>query len=882
MNIEHHTIQSNTLIKKLKSRESGLTEKEFLIRLKKYGTNELPREKQISQITIIANQFKSPLIFILLFAGVVSTVLNEYIDAIVIMAAVAINTIIGYIQEYKANQALEKLRELVMHKAFVIRNGNELQVNAQDLTIGDIIVLKAGNKIPADARLIETTDLLINESSLTGESLPIEKTIESLSSGASLADRTNMVYAGTICAKGSGKAIICQIGVDTEIGKIAQLVSATHEEPTPLQLRLASFSRFLGILIGGISIFIALIGVLQGRPLLEMFIMGVSIAVAAIPEGLIVGVTVILALGMQELLKKEALTRKMVAAETLGSTTVICTDKTGTLTEGKMHVVEIITGCKTPSAFNLENINNSKVKQLALKIAAMCNEAIIENPHDNLSKWNIVGAPTEIALLSAATQAGINKTHIIAQEPKIAELPFDSANKYMITIHKQKDGFVLYEKGAAEKLLAKSIFFYDQGKRKKINKLHLLKLNNLYTDLTSRGLRVIGIATKELKSNDVEKKPNWEKIDTGLTFVGFIALKDPLRKEAKDTIKVCIQAGIRPVMITGDHKLTARAIAKEIGLPAKRENILTGDELDKISDKKLEKIIHKISIFARVNPHHKLRIVKALQSRGEVVAMTGDGINDAPALKVADIGIAMGEGTDIAKEASDIILLDSNFKTIVAAIKQGRIIFANIRKVITYLISDSFSEVILIVGSIILNMPLALIPVQILWINIVNDGFPHFSLAFEKAENGVMSEPPISKKEPLISKEMKTIIFTVGIIRDLFIFGIYLYLYNKAYNIDFIRTLIFAILGVDSLIYIFSIRNLREPIWRINLFSNKVLLLAVTVSFLLLISAIYWKPLQLALHTVPLSLTDWGVIFSVGFITIITIEFVKHKYIRKK
>ena len=884
MDIEYHSIQPSTLLSKLKTRANGLSSKEFKIRKKKYGPNELPKEKPLARITIFANQFKSPLIYILIFASAISMTLNEYVDSIVIFGAVIVNTIIGYIQENKANEALTKLRELVLHNTLVIRNGNEKQVASNELTIGDIIIIKVGNKIPADARLISNSGLIVNEASLTGESIPTEKNINPLPSSTGLADRTNMIYAGTIAVKGSAKAVVCKIGSKSEIGKIAHLVSATQEEKTPLQLRLAEFSRLIGILIAGISFIIAIVGILQGREPLEMFLMGVSIAVAAIPEGLIVAVTVILALGMQQLLKRKALTRKLVAAETLGSTTVICTDKTGTLTEGKMHVSEITIGCSKSITPNNNNTANSKTIQLALKIGAMCNDTIIENPLDALKKWKIVGAPTEIALMSAASQAGINKEVISIAEPKVAELPFDSANKYMITLHKNKKGYTLYEKGAAEKLITKSIFYYELGKRKKLTKATILKLNTTYKKLTSKGLRVIGVATKEIngKKNIDPNNIKWNELDNNLTFVGFIALKDPLRKEARETIKTCSIAGIRPIMITGDHKLTAKTIATEIGLLAKKENILAGEELDKLSDKALKKVVGKINVYARVNPHHKLRIVKALQSKGEVVAMTGDGINDSPALKAADIGIAVGEGTDIAKEASDIILLDSNFKTIVAAVKQGRVIFSNIRKVITYLVSDSFTEVILITGSILFGMPLALLPVQILWINIVNDGLPDFSLAFEKGEKGIMQNKPLKKSEPILSKEMKTIIFSAGLIRDFFYFGIFYYLHSNSYDIDYIRTLIFAMIGVDSLVYIFSLRNLHEPIWKNNLFSNKILIIAVLISFFLLLIAIYWAPLQTALHTVALPLNNWILIFTVSMATLSMIEIVKYKYVDKK
>ena len=900
MNIIYHSLKPQIVLKKLKSNIDGITNKEAEKRLKKYGSNELPREKLLDRFTIFISQFKSPLIYILLFAGSISFLLDEHIDAWVIFGSVFINVIIGFIQENKANNTLSKLKELVEYNTLVIRDGNEIQVLSDQIVVGDIIVIKAGNRISADARLISAISLSVNESSLTGESTPSLKDIHPVSEGASLADRKNMVYAGTTAVRGSARAVVVATGNKTEIGKIAELMRTTTEEKTPLQQRLAVFSRFLGIGIVVLSILIFIIGIIQERSMLEMFIMSVSLAVAAIPEGLIVAVTVILTLGMQRILQKKALTRKLVAAETLGSTTVICTDKTGTLTEGKMHVFDIVISNIASRMSDVGYKNNksehSDTIKLALKVGMMCNDAIIENPDAKLASWKIVGAPTEIALMSASIQSGLSNKDILKLEPRIATLPFDSEKKYMISLHKKANKYTLYEKGAAEKLLKKSSFFYDGIKIKKLTKEDLKKLNSTYRKLTSEGLRVIGVATKEMKGKEINeinsllneidddsrsREVDWSKLDCDLTFIGFIALKDPLRAEAKETIKICMQAGIRPIMITGDHKLTAKAIASEVGLVAKKENIIEGFELDKISDDKIGLIVNKINIYARVSPHHKLRIVKALQAKGEVVAMTGDGINDSPALKAADIGIALGGGTDIAKEASDIILLDNNFKTIVTAIHEGRVIFANIRKVITYLISDSFSEVILIVGCIILGMPLALIPVQILWINIVNDGFPNFALAFEKGEPGVMQNKPLKKKEPILNKEMKVIIFAAGLIRDFFAFGIFYYLLKSSFDIDYIRTMIFAIIGVDSLIYIFSLRSLKVPVWRMNPFSNRVLVLAVIFSFWLLIIAIYWPPLQMVLSTIPLGLNSWCIIFGTAFLSMFMIEAVKHRFIEK-
>ena len=883
-----HSKKIETCLRELKISANGLTQAEADKRAKKYGLNKLAEEKPLSKLIILINQFKSPLIYILLIAGFIALILQDYIDAGVIFGAVLLNTIIGYFQENKANQALTKLKQLVEHKALVLRDGHEIEIDSSLITIGDIIILQAGNRIPADARLIETVNLEISEASLTGESIPSGKNINKIAPGAALADRENMVYAGTTAVRGTGKAVVCAIGKDTEIGKIAELVKATEEEQTPLQLRLSKFSRILGIALAGISLLVFVVGIIQGRGWFEMFKTAVALAVASIPEGLAVAVTVILVLGMQRILRKKALTRKLVAAETLGSTTVICTDKTGTLTEGKMHVAHIVIG-DIPLNLPLtkrdgkeHNTIEAKAVSLALQTAMMCNDAIIENPDDELADWRIIGAPTEAALLSAAIQSGLDKERLLEIEPRVDELPFTSENKFMITLHKRKSGsYVLYEKGAPEKLLDKATKFYRQGKISQLSRQEREKLDKIYEKLTNKGLRVVAVATREITlppSFLISKErgdKDWSLVDKNLVFIGFIALKDPLRPEIKETIKICRQAGIRPVIVTGDHQLTARAIAKEAGLKVEAKNIIVGEKLDKISDDKLKEVVKKIDIYARVSPHHKLRIVQALQSRGEVVAMTGDGINDSPALKAADIGLSLGTGTDIAKETSDIILLDNNFKTIVAAVEQGRIIFSNIRKVITYLISDSFSEIILITGSILFGTPLAVLPAQILWLNIVNDGLPDFSLAKEKGNKNIMQDKPIRENEPIMNKEMKAIVFGVGIVRDLFILVIFIWLYRLGTEIAYLRTVFFTILGFKSLIAIFSIRSFRQPIWRVNPFSNLYLVGAVGISFVLLLAAIYWHPLQAVLSTVALPSPVWLLILFIGVLNVIMIELVK-------
>ncbi len=879
--LNFHSEDFKFAIDKFKTTFDGLTQVEASKRLEQKGRNELPSKKPINKAVIFFSQLNNVLIYMLIIAGLLSFLLDDYIDAAIILVAIVINTIIGYIQELRASSALSKLKRLVEHKAYLFRDGHEVIMDSTDIVVGDVVFIKAGNKIPADCRLLESINLSVNESSLTGESVSSTKNSTPVSPGAAVADRNSMIYAGTVVSRGSGRAVVVATGVDTEIGQIAKMVSEEKEEQTPLQRRLTIFSKQIGIYVVLLSLSIVFIGVIQGRTLFEMFLTGVALIVAAIPQGLTVAVTLALTIGMQQILKHKTLVRKLVAAETLGSTTVICTDKTGTLTEGVMHVAHIIIGEKefeVDALGSRQNQKEAKIVSLALQTSMMCNDAIIENPQDELSTWRIIGGSTDTALYSAALQSGLNKDKLLKMEPLVDELPFESDLKYMISLHKRKEGYVMYEKGAPEKIIDKSDYFYHQGKKKKLTTKDRLNLNKNNRKLASKGLRIVAVAYREFEKLDWEQGDKWSSIDEKLNFIGFIALKDPLRVEAKETIHLCRKAGIRPIIITGDFHLTAKAIALELGMKISDSQILTGPDLDKLNDDELKSVVKSVSIYARVNPHHKLRIVKALKQRGEVVAMTGDGINDAPALKAADIGIALGTGTDIAKETSDMVLLDSNFKTIVDAVKYGRVIFDNIRKVITFLLSDSFSQIILIAGSILLGYPLALIPAQILWMNIVQDGIPGFTLAKEKDSSGVMNRKPLRKDEPILNKEMKLIIFAVGLSRDFLIFIVFIFMVKTQVDITYTRTFIFAALSTNSLMNLFSIRSLINPIWSSNPFSNKYLNIGALISFFLLLAAIYFPPLQLILSTASLGLYTWLIIFLLGISTMLLIELVKHVY----
>ncbi|MFC1598792.1 cation-translocating P-type ATPase [Patescibacteria group bacterium] len=881
--IAWHNLPIKEIFNLLKTSIKGLKKPEIEDRIKKYGLNKLPEEKRLSWVFVLLNQFKSPLIYILLVAALISFILHEYADTIVILAAVFINTIVGFIQENKAEKTLEQLKKIISFRSTVIRNGDKISIDSINLVVGDILVLQAGDRVPADGRIIECNDFQVNEASLTGESMPIDKKIDVLDKGMNLADRTNMVFMGTVITRGKANVVITSTGVKTHLGEIAKMVKEAEKEETPLQVKLAKFSRKLGLLVLAASVFVFTFGVLIGEDIFDMFETSVAVAVAAIPEGLIVAVTIILTVGMQRILKKKALVKKLVAAETLGSTSIICTDKTGTLTEGNMRVASLLTGlCDGEN--DLVAIDKKKIKDnipdhyWLLKIAALCNDTIISKRKGEY-KEEFIGDPTETALLKATITSGLDYEKIRQENKRIAEIPFSTEIKYMATLNQDKDNKqTAYIKGAPEKILSFADKILINGEEKKITPDIRKKVLHNFDQLTSQGLRVLAAAYKQSDDNNETIKEGDIK---GFTFLGVLALKDPLRKEAKSTIDLCKTAGLHPVIITGDHKLTVKAIAQEVGIEAKDENILEGNDLDKLSDEELVKKVKNITVYARVSPKHKLRIVDAWQTHGEVVAMLGDGVNDAPALKKADIGVALGSGTDVAKETAEIVLLDDNFKTIVDAIRQGRIIFDNIRKVITYLLADSFTELILIIGALIARLPLPVTALQILYINIVDDGFPNVALTFEPGEKDVMKQKPLKKDTPILNKEMKFLIFAIGIVTDVVLFVVFLYLLNADYAIDHIRTIIFTALALDSLLYVFSCKSLRKNIWHTNIFDNKYLLLAVGFGLALQLFALYTPFMREMLELTILTSTEWVIIILLALVKISAIETSKWFFIRK-
>ncbi len=866
MNYIWHNLNIKKIYQILKTDNQGLTEKEVKERLVKYGQNKLPQKENFSILKIILDQFKSPLIYILLIAAGISLVLKEFTDMGIILAAVIINGTIGFFQEYKAEKTFVRLKELVTHPARVLRKKNttsdsqEHIINSENIVPGDIILLEAGDIVPADARLIEVNNLKTKEALLTGESIPSKKISQVLDRGTSLADRENMLYSGTIVTRGKAKAIVVATGKKTELGQIASLIKETKDDKTPLQKKIARLAKIIGLVILFLCLILFVSGLVVGRPLFEMLLITVAVAVAGVPEGLVIAVTVCLAIGMQRILKKKALTRKLIAAETLGSITVICTDKTGTLTEGNMTIAHIV------SALSKENHKKIDPQEL-LKAGLLCNDVIVENPEQELEKWEINGDTTEIALLKGAIQSGLERKKILENYPRLDEISFESESMYMATLHqtqKKAENLILV-KGAPEKI----INFCQIDKKEKE------KLEKEIKNLTAKGLRVLGLARKKT----TKEKIGSEEIKN-LEFMGLMALKDPLRKHAQETIAECVKAGIRPIIITGDHQLTAKTIAQEINLIKPGDKILLGSDLDQMSDSELIKEIKKVSVFARVEPKHKIRIIDALQSQNEVVAMTGDGVNDAPAIKSADIGVALGSGSEVTKETADIVLLDDNFKVILEAIKTGRNIFANIKKIVLFLFSDTFAEFILIGGALLLGYPLPILAGQILWINIIEDTLPAMALSYEKEGREILKEKSRGKKNEILDNEMKFLIFIIGIVINFILLGLFAYLYHHNFSLAHIRTIIFVGLGIDTLFCVFSCKNLKKTILHYNPFDNAFLNISILIGWLLFLIALYVPFFQKILQTVPLHWSEWLLLLSLGLIQLILIETGKFIFIK--
>lgn len=849
-------------IERLKTSRQGLSEKEAKKRILKFGQNKLPEEKPALKIKILLSQFNNFLVYIILAAAGVSLFLRHFTDAIFILAVLSINIIVGFIQEYKAENTLRELKKLSARSATVLRSGLARQINAANIAIGDIVILKAGDIVPADVRIISAENLKIDEASLTGEFYPVSKDRERIEKEAPTAERTNMAFSGTLVTEGSGRAVVCAIGQNTEFGKIADLASRAQKSRTPLQKKIADLSLIIGAAILAMIFLIFVIGVFFKQPVYEIFSASIALAVSVIPEGLLPAITIILALGMRRMFKKKALVKRLSATETLGGVTVICLDKTGTLTEGKMEVSHIL----------------SKDKNKVLQIAALSGEAFIENPNGELSESILRGRPTDKALLKAAIESGISAQEIGQRFKEIDSLLFDSKKKYALRIFfdKESEEYALFAMGAPEVLIKKSVDFSLSGDYQNSPQK---ELESSINDFAKKGLRVIACGQKSLGKN-LPREP-LEELFSGISLAGVIALKDPLRKDAAYAMRIALRAGIRPMIVTGDYAATAKTIADEVGFPAEKSEIFEGSEIDQIDDVKLKEIVKRAKIFARVAPEHKLRIIQALKEIGEVAAMTGDGVNDAPALKVADIGIALGSGTEVSKEAADIVLLDDNFKIIIDAIEEGRTIFENIRKVLIYLIADDSSELLLFFAALFLKLPLPLLPVQILWIKFVEDGLPDVAITLEKREKEFMLDKPRDPKEPILNSNLKKWAGVVALMSFLAAFAAFVLFFRITGDIIKTRTIVFALMSLDSLVFAYSVRSFKKGLLRKDIFSNHFLNGSAIFGIIVLAAAIYLPVLQKFIQTVPLGFYNWLVIILLIFAEMLVIERMKITFLQK-
>jgi Ca2+-transporting ATPase len=833
---------------------SGLSEREARSRLVKYGRNVIVQDEKISKLEIFVRQFKSPLVYILLVAILVSFLIKHFIDAGVIFAIVILNSLFGYYQEFKAEKSLELLKKVGAPHAKVIRNGKTEIINAEDVVPGDVLVLETGDKIPADCRLIKIFNLQVNESILTGESSPVNKKIEVISKKVSLGDQLNIGFAGTVVTYGRGKAIVTSTGGETEFGKIAHSLAEIKSEETPLQRSLSFFSKKIGIIVLGIVFVLFFVGILRKIEFVQALMIAISLAVAAIPEGLPSVVTITLALGTQRMIKNNALIRKLSAVETLGSTTVICSDKTGTLTTGNMLVTNIYAnnnligvsgdGYSTHGRFTIagNNYDFKKIEKL-LECSWLCND----------SKLNgLIGDPTELALKVVSKKGNVNTEFY-----RIDEIPFDSGKKYMASLDQKGNKRVLHMKGATEVILSKCKYIQRERRDVLLTSTEIKKIEDMNHKMARKGLRVLAFAySSEGKSKD-------------LVFLGLMGMRDPPRKEAKKAINICKKAGIRIIMITGDHAVTAQTIGRDLGLDTE---VMTGMELEKLSDSRLNHLVKQVSIFARVNPEHKVRILKSLQHNGEIVAMTGDGINDAPALKKANVGIAMGKtGTDVTREASDMILLDDSFHSIVLAVKEGRTIFDNIKKFVRFLLSANLGEIGVIAVALFAGFPLPLLPLQILWINLVTDGLPALALGADTSERGIMQRKPRNVKEGILHNSIGFLIIS-GIVGTIITLSMFFLGYYSS-DIDTARTFALMTLIMFELFLVFSARSTEKGIIEEGLFNNKYLIGAVLVSiglqFVLVYGLTEW------FNLVFLSFSDWLKIFGISIFGVMIVEFGK-------
>ncbi len=873
-----HTLAGETVFAHLKSTPAGLTEGEAARRLAEHGPNELQAAHRISPWTILFEQFKNVLIVILLVATAFSAFLGHGIEAIAITVIVLFAVLLGFVQEYRAERAIEALRRMAAPTATVLRDGEEAEIPARDLAPGDVVLLRAGDKIPADVRLIEAVNLQIEEAALTGESVPVEKHTAPLANGElALGDRKNMAYAGTTATYGRGRAVVAATGMNTEFGKIAQMLQTVETGKTPMQKNLDKLGHTLARAAIAVVAIIVALGLFRGQPFIEMLIFGIALAVAVVPEALPAVVTISLAIGVQRMVKRNALIRRLPAVETLGSTSVICSDKTGTLTKDEMTVRKIFVagqmlnvsgaGYEPRGQFSRDGatVEPAHPLTLLLRAAALASDAhIVHSQADGL--WYIKGDPTEGALVVAAAKAGLNKADLESQFPRVNEIPFTSETKRMTTLHALAEGIVAYSKGAPETILASCDRQLTIDGETQLDAANREVILDAARQMASEALRVLAVASKPGAS--------LENADREMTFLGLVGMIDPPRPEAKAAIQTCEQAGIKPVMITGDHPLTAQAVARELGL-LMRGRVVTGAELEAMSEAEFEREVETIEVYARVSPAHKLRVVTALQKKGHIVAMTGDGVNDAPALKKADIGIAMGiTGTDVTKEAAAMTLTDDNFASIVAAVEEGRRVFGNIKKYLMFLLSSNIGEIVLITGTTLLGLPLPLTAVQILYVNLATDGLPALALAVDPPEPDLMRRPPRNPRTGVFTRPVVTLMTVGGLWSAAVNFGLFAWALSSGRSIKESMTMTFVSLVLIQFCKAYNFRSDRHSVLN-RPFANKWLNLAIAWELALLALIVYLPFLHEPFDTFSLPLLDWAIVVALAFTILPVLELTK-------
>jgi len=873
--------------------KTGISDTEALARTKTYGQNQLKEAKTTGPLEIFIDQFKDLIVWILIGAACVSGFLQEWIDAFAIVGIVVLNAALGFLQEYRAERSLAALRKLSSPQTKVIRGGARKIVASADLVPGDLIELEAGDNIPCDARLTwVTSNFSVQEASLTGESVPVMKTVAALEGkDVPLADRANMVYMGTSVSSGKAQAMVAHTGMTTELGKIAGMVQSIEEEATPLQKKLEEFGRWIVyacfVLVG----LVFLLEWLRGGKMIDVFLTSVSLAVAAIPEGLPAVVTIALALGVHRMVKRNALIRKLRSVETLGCATVICSDKTGTLSKNEMTVQAVFSGGKIfkvsgtgyapQGQFLLDGaaVDPAKYQGLykTLLSGVLCNGAELVQAAGN---YKILGDPTEGALLTLAAKAGISKEKENARYEFVDEIPFDSERKKMTMIRKDQKQYGVYVKGAPDILLNDCAMIEKDGAVTPLSSGDRDEINKINNGLADQALRVLAVAYKNIDALPGKVEPG--AVEKDLVFAGLVAMMDPPREEVKKAMAECRSAGIRAVMITGDHKNTAVAIAKELGFFGADSRALTGEELERLSDEDLKKMVETIPVYARVSPEHKLKVVRAWQARGHVVAMTGDGVNDAPAVKESDIGVAMGiTGTDVTKEVSDMVITDDNFASIVAAVEEGRGIYDNIKKFIHYLLSCNVGEIMVMFVASLIGLPVPLLPIHILWVNLVTDGLPALALGVDPVDPRIMERHPRSPKEPVVTKDQAFIMLFQGAFIALCSLAAFcLVLYIEKEGLARARTAAFVVLACSQLFHAFNCRSMRTSLFKLGIFTNMNLIWAVMISFALQMVVVYAPFLPRIFKTEPLGLVDWVMVIVISSLPLWAMELVK--FFRRK